>query len=166
MSPPSVVTECTSTCPSSYGGEFVSSDQWNGNDNELSIRPFSDNDLDDYVNGVTTGDAAVIYMHVNGIQYITDPFKMVAADCNNNQQIDADDAEQILDLIGEDIPFTRNSWEWFNTQEIIDHYGSFQSDPYDWTLSSRLAGQIFWLDVSTSILSSGITQPQFFYYQI
>ncbi|MBK9106937.1 MAG: hypothetical protein IPM92_00785 [Saprospiraceae bacterium] len=162
--PPGEADECTSTCPSSYGGEFNASENLNGNDNDISVHPYSANDFDDYINGVTTADAALIYLHVNEEQYITDPYKLVAADCNENCGIDAGDAEQIEDLIGEDIPFTRNSWEWFNQKEIIDNYGSFQSDPYSWTISDRYSGYIFWLDVSTSTLSSGTTQPQFFYY--
>ncbi|MBK9106939.1 MAG: hypothetical protein IPM92_00795 [Saprospiraceae bacterium] len=162
--PTTPVTDCTSSCPSSYGGEFDASDASNGNDNDLSVHPYSACDFDDYINGVTIGDAAVILKHVNDEEYITDPYKMVAADCNHNNEIDEDDVEQIEDLIGEDLLFTRNSWEWFNQKEIIDNYGSFQSDPYSWTISDRYSGYIFWLNVSTSTLTSGTTQPQFFYY--
>lgn len=162
--PTTPVTDCTSSCPSSYGGEFDASDISNGNDNDLSVHPYSENDFDDYINGITAGDAAVIYLHVNDEEYITDPYKMVAADCNHNNEIDEGDAEQIEDLIGEDVLFTRNSWEWVNQKEIIDNYGSFQSDPYSWTITDRYSGYIFWLDVSTSTLTSGTTQPQFFYY--
>lgn len=162
--PPGYANECTSTCPSSYGGTFDASPNQNGNDNDLSVTPYSDNDFDDYINGITVGDAALILKHVNDEEYITDPYKMVAADCNNNGEIDSEDAEQVEDLIGEDILFTRNSWEWFNQKEIIDNFGSFQSDPYSWTLTDRWSGHIFWLNVSTSTLTSGTTQPQFFYY--
>lgn len=164
IDPLGYANECSSTCPSSYGGTFDASPSQNGNDNDLSVTPYSDNDFDDYINGITVGDAALILKHVNDEEYITDPYKMVAADCNNNGEIDSEDAEQVEDLIGEDILFTRNSWEWFNQKEIIDNYGSFQSDPYSWTISERWSGNIFWLNVSTSTLTSGTTQPQFFYY--
>jgi len=158
------VTECTSTCPSSYSGEFSASDESDANDNDLSVHPYSENDLEDYVNGVSAADESTIFKHVNDVEYITDPYKMVAADCNNNNEIDAGDADQVMDLVLEDVVFTRNSWEWFNQKEIIDNYGSFQSDPYSWTLSERWSGYMFWLNVSTSTLSSNTTQPQFFYY--
>lgn len=162
--PTTPVTDCTSSCPSSYGGQFDASDVTNGSDNDLSVTPYSDNDLEDYQNGVSAADKVVVIRHINDIQYITDPYKMVAADCNHNGEIDEEDSDQIHDLILEDIIFTRNSWEWFNQKEVIDNYGSFQSDPYSWTLTDRWSGHIFWLNVSTSTLTSGTTQPQFFYY--
>lgn len=161
----STADECTSTCPSSYGGQFDASSAMNGQDNDLTVKPYSVNDLEDYQNGVSTADAVVILRHVNDIEYITDPYKMVAADCNNNKEIDSGDADEVEDLILEDIEFTRNSWEWFNALEINNNYGSFQSDPYSWTISDRWSGEMFWLNVSTSTLTSSGTQPQFFYYR-
>jgi len=155
---------CTNSCPSEYSGTLEASQAMNGNDNDLSIRPYSENDFDDYINGLSMGDYTIIYRHVNDIEYITDPYKMVAADVNNNNEIDEGDLDELFEFLNEEIIFTRNSWEWFNQKEINDNYGSFQSDPYSWTISNRYSGGIFWLNVSTSTLSSSTTQPQFFYF--
>ncbi|MBK9106941.1 MAG: hypothetical protein IPM92_00805 [Saprospiraceae bacterium] len=156
---------CTGSCPSSYGDSIKVSPTLNGSDNDLSITPYSANDLEDYQNGISVADAVIILRHVNDVEYITDPYKMVAADCNDNHEIDSDDAEQIEDLVGEDIEFTRNSWEWFSAQEINNNWGSFQSDPYSWTISDGWSGNIFWLNVSSSTLSSSTTQPQYSYFR-
>ena len=89
---------------------------------------------------------------------------MVSADVNNDQAIDSSDGERIMDLILEDIPFERNSWEWFNSQDIYDNWGSFTSNPFIWTLSYINSGSIFFTNVSTPQLTSSTTQPRYFYY--
>lgn len=154
---------CSSSCITTYYDYLALSNNQNSNDNNISITPSSDNDLADYQNGVSSLDKVKIYYHANGSQYITDPFKMVAADVNMDGQIDSTDGDMVDDLILEDIPFTRNSWEWFNSEDIYDNWGSFTSDPYSWTLSYN-GGSIAFLNVSTSLLSNSTTQPRYFYF--
>lgn len=155
---------CSSSCMTTYYDSLIVSGDHNGNYNNISVTPSSDNDLADYQNGVSSKDAQSIFRHVQGIEYITDPFKMVSADVNNDHVIDSSDGESILDLILEDIPFDRNSWEWFNSQDIYDNWGSFTSNPYVWTLTYINSGSIFFTNVSTPQLTSSTTQPRYFYY--
>lgn len=160
---PASADYCSASCITTYYDYLAVSNNQNSSDNNIAVIPTSENDLDDYQNGITSNDIQEIYRHDQGIAYITDPFKMVAADVNLDYVIDSADGEMIHDLILEDILFTRNSWEWFNSQDIYDNWGSFTSDPYSWALSEN-GGSIPFLNVSTSLLSSSTTQPRYFYY--
>jgi len=161
---PTSADYCSSSCMTTYYDYLAVSNNQNSSDNNITVTPSSDNDLADYQNGISGVDEATIYLHTNNIEDITDPFKMVAADVDMDGDITTADAEMIHDLILEDIPFTRNSWEWFNSQDIYDNWGSFTSNPNSWTLSYIYSGSIYFPNVSTSLLSSSSTQPRYFYF--
>jgi len=66
----------------------------------------------DYLNGVTTLDAVLIQRHILGIQALSSPYKMIAADVNNSGSITSLDLLQLRSLIlGKDIKMLHNtSW--------------------------------------------------------
>ena len=48
---------------------------------------------DDYLNGVSTLDLLLIQRHILGIETLDDPYKFIAADVNNDQEITATDLD-------------------------------------------------------------------------
>ena len=78
---------------------------------------------DDYTNGVSTLDLVMIQRHILGIETLDSPYKLVAADVNNDEELTAADLLElrklILGTIGE---FTNNgSWRFIDAEfEFID----------------------------------------------
>jgi len=67
---------------------------------------------EDYLNGVSTLDLVLIQRHILGLQYLDSPYKMIAADVNNDNQITALDLIELRKLIlgiYKELPET-NSW--------------------------------------------------------
>ncbi len=54
---------------------------------------------DDHVNGVSTLDMVLIQRHILGIEELDSPYKVIAADVNNNQSISASDMVNLRRLI-------------------------------------------------------------------
>lgn len=65
-----------------------------------------------YINGVSTIDLIIITKHILGVQLLTSPYKMIAADVNNSKTISTLDLIQMRKLIlGIDVAFGSNtSW--------------------------------------------------------
>lgn len=65
----------------------------------------------EYLNGVTTLDIVLIQKHLLGTKSITDPYRLIAADANNNGKVTASDILQLRKLIlGSKPTFDNNSW--------------------------------------------------------
>ncbi len=68
--------------------------------------------LDEAANGVTTADIVKIQRHILGMELLTTPYKLIAADVNKSFTITASDISEIRKLIlGVNAEFTKvNSW--------------------------------------------------------
>ena len=64
--------------------------------NDYSVKAFKD---DGYLNGVSTLDLVLIQRHVLGVENLGSPYKMIAADINNSQDISAIDLIELRKLI-------------------------------------------------------------------
>jgi subtilisin-like proprotein convertase family protein len=65
----------------------------------------------DYLNGVTTLDLVLIQRHILGLEVFNDPYKVIAADANNDGRITASDLVEIRKLIlGVTTSFKNASW--------------------------------------------------------
>ncbi len=76
----------------------------------------------DYLNGVSTLDIIVIQRHILGLQTLDSPFKMVAADVNNDESISAIDLIELRKLIlgiYDDLP-NNTSWKMVDASTIVD----------------------------------------------
>ncbi|MFT6333640.1 MAG: hypothetical protein ACJATI_000368 [Halioglobus sp.] len=67
---------------------------------------------DDYVNGVSTLDLVMIQRHVLGLEELSSPYKMIAADINNDEVISASDLLQCRKLILGTITELPNNGSW------------------------------------------------------
>ncbi|HMO40540.1 MAG TPA: T9SS type A sorting domain-containing protein, partial [Saprospiraceae bacterium] len=76
---------------------------------DYSITPVKDNG---YLNGVSTFDLVLISKHILGVEPITSPYKLIAADVNNSRNISILDLIALRKLIlSVDTEFTNNtSW--------------------------------------------------------
>ena len=86
-----------------------------------SVSHFSDYEItgskvDDYLNGVSTLDLLFIQKHVLGQQYLDSPYKMIAADINNDKEISVLDLIELRKLILGVYPELPNNTSW----KIID----------------------------------------------
>lgn len=54
---------------------------------------------DDWLNGITTADIVKIQKHILGVEPITSPYKMIAADVNRNGTVTANDISELRKLI-------------------------------------------------------------------
>ncbi|MGB4958475.1 MAG: T9SS type A sorting domain-containing protein [Saprospiraceae bacterium] len=78
---------------------------------------------DDYLNGVSTLDMVLIQRHLLGIESLNDPYKLVAADVNNDEKVSASDLLELRKLIlGIYSQLPKNdSWRFINsTQTFAD----------------------------------------------
>ncbi|HZV71251.1 MAG TPA: hypothetical protein VFG10_16970 [Saprospiraceae bacterium] len=106
--------------------------------NTLKIRPYSDNDRSDYVNGVSTLDMYAIYLHLHYSPQFEDrspeedaPYRYISADADYDNDVDDDDIDMIQDLIlalRDDL--NRNSWEWVLNDEVQEGEERFNEYPY------------------------------------
>lgn len=83
--------------------------------NEYSLHPTKNNDAN---NGVSTLDLVLIQKHVLGLQAIESPYKLIAADINNSDNITGIDLVELRKLIlGIYTEFPNNeSWKFIPTQ--------------------------------------------------
>ncbi len=79
---------------SNFDGEYKFKTTQVGNDYE--IKPEKN---DDWLNGVTTADIVKIQKHILGINEITSPYKMIAADVNKSGTVTAKDISDLRKLI-------------------------------------------------------------------
>ena len=88
-------------------GGYVFADMPNGG--SYTVSPSKN---DDILNGVTTLDLVMIQRHILGIQKLTSPYKMIAADVNKDKNITAADLVELRKVIlGVNATFANNqSW--------------------------------------------------------
>jgi hypothetical protein len=74
-----------------------------------SISPLKN---DDYTNGVSTLDLVMIQRHILGLETLDSPYKMIAADINNDEDLSAGDLLQLRKLILGTITELPNNGSW------------------------------------------------------
>ena len=77
---------------------------------------------DDYMNGVSTLDLVMIQRHILGQQDLDSPYKMIAADINNDKKVSVSDLLELRKLIlgiYNELPDVA-SWELVDAKEILD----------------------------------------------
>ena len=113
--------------------------------------------------GVTTFDIAVIIRHIQGVEYITSPYSLIAADVDENGEIDAADILYIRNFILRRMPtLPRHSWRFIDKKYIfVNPSNPFNEDfnhALDFTdLVSLSKGEFVAIKVGD--VSSGLT-PQ------
>ena len=77
---------------------------------EYMVKPVRNNDL---LNGVTTADIVKIQKHILGVESLSTPYKLIAADVNKSGGITAADISEIRKaILGVNATFSKsNSWE-------------------------------------------------------
>jgi len=83
---------------------------------------------DDYLNGVSTLDLISIQRHILGLEPITSPYKLIAADVNNDQTIDGRDLVELRKLIlgiYTELP-ANTSWRMINAKQEADMQNVWQ----------------------------------------
>ncbi len=90
------------------------------------IQPQSPND---YLNGVSTFDLVLIQQHILGINEIESPYKLIAADINNNNSITTADVvalRQSILYLQPEFP-NNNSWKYLDANYIFENeYNPFE----------------------------------------
>lgn len=81
---------------------------------DYQVAPVKDND---FLNGVSTLDLVLIQRHILGIATFESPYKLIAADINNNQKISSSDLLELRKLIlGIESSFPNNtSWRFIDS---------------------------------------------------
>ncbi|MBK8624567.1 MAG: HYR domain-containing protein [Saprospiraceae bacterium] len=80
----------------------------------------------DYGNGVTTLDLVLIQRHILGLDVFTDPYKVIAADANNDGRITASDLVEIRKLIlGVTMTFKNASWRFPIKHQVLTSTNAF-----------------------------------------
>lgn len=78
---------------------------------------------DDYLNGVSTLDLIIMQRHILGLEELDSPYKLIAADVNNSQDVSAIDLLELRKLIlgiYSELP-QNNSWRYVDkSQKFID----------------------------------------------
>ena len=77
---------------------------------------------DDYLNGVSTLDLLLIQRHILGIEQLDDPYKFIAADVNNDNEITAVDLIELRKLIlgiYDELP-NNGSWRFADANQVLD----------------------------------------------
>ncbi len=87
---------------------------------------------DDHINGVSTLDIVLIQKHILGLSLLDSPYKIIAADADNNQYISAADLVWIRKLVlglTTDYPNGQESWRFVDEDHnFTNQYNPF---PYD-----------------------------------
>lgn len=81
----------------------------------------------EYLANVNTADGILLFEHLTGINRITDPHTLLAADIDGDNDIDFDDIEFLVDYIAETISELPNQ-EWI----FVDGSYEFESDQAPW----------------------------------
>lgn len=77
---------------------------------------------DNYVNGVTTLDIVLIQKHILGLEKLDNPFKIIAADADNNYKVTGSDIVNIRKLIlglTEQFPNEQKSWRMIPKHQLF-----------------------------------------------
>jgi uncharacterized repeat protein (TIGR01451 family) len=89
-------------------------------DGQYIVKPKKNND---YVNGVNTLDVIQIQKHILGLKKLNSPYKLIAADADNNKRITASDILNIRKLILGEINEFKNNESW----KFVDYQYKFQN---------------------------------------
>lgn len=85
---------------------------------------------DDYLNGVSTLDLLLIQRHILGIELLDSPYKLIAADVNNDQEVTAVDLIELRKLIlgiYDELP-NNGSWRFGDANQAMDMNNPFDFD--------------------------------------
>ena len=101
------------------GGEYAFESNTHGMDYAVS----ASHDVD-YRNGVSTLDLVLIQRHILGIAQLNSPYKVIAADANNDSKVSVSDLSQLRKLIlglyeNDNLP-DNESWRFVDSQESLD----------------------------------------------
>jgi len=94
---------------------------------------------DNPLNGVSTLDLVLIQQHILGTQELTSPYKIIAADVDNNQKVSVSDIIKLRRMIlGVDAKFTngQKSWRFVDQQFVFNN----TLEPFPFTEKIILAG--------------------------
>ena len=93
------------------------------------VKPFKN---DDHMNGVSTLDLVMIQRHILGIEKITSPYKLIAADVNKDQKVTASDLTELRKLIlGIANNFTNNnSWRFVDKAYKFSDANNAQAESF------------------------------------
>ena len=102
---------------------------------------------DDYLNGVSTLDLLLIQRHILGQELLDSPYKMIAADINNDNLITAVDLLDLRKLIlgiYEELP-NNGSWKFVNADQQLDlsHPWNYSESRSIEDLSADMIGEDF-----------------------
>ncbi len=130
------------------------------------------------LNGVSTYDLVLISQHIAGINPLSTPYMMIAADANNSQSITSFDIVLIRKVIldGEHNDLPAGDWRYISRQWVNNPVFAYQfndgnpfdatiTDPYDGTLRSYLnsasgAGYNSWMDRMRLVTSNPLGQQE------
>lgn len=104
-------------------------------------------DNDDYLNGVSTLDIIMIQRHILGQQLLDSPFKIIAADVNNDKSITAVDLIELRKLILGiyDVLPSNDSWLYVDQHQSLntDNAWSYNREQHIMNLDSDMMDQNF-----------------------
>jgi hypothetical protein len=91
------------------------------------VKPFKN---DDHINGISTLDLVMIQRHILGIERLNSPYKLIAADVNNDKNISAADLTELRKLIlGISDKFnSNNSWRFVDKDHKFTDANKAQSE--------------------------------------
>jgi hypothetical protein len=91
------------------------------------VKPFKN---DDHINGISTLDLVMIQRHILGIERLNSPYKLIAADVNNDKNISAADLTELRKLIlGISDKFnSNNSWRFVDKAHKFTDVNKAQSE--------------------------------------
>ena len=91
---------------------------------------------DDWLNGISTIDIVMIQQHVLGLQDLNSPYKLIAADVNNDERISSIDLVQIRKLILGIIDQYPSNGSW----RLVNAAESMVGEPWPFNELSNLSG--------------------------
>lgn len=107
-----------------------------------NIAPYKN---DDPMNGISTLDLVMIQRHILGVEYLKDPYLLIAADINKDEKITASDLTELRRLIlGSEDQFTQNnSWRFIDKNYIFTDKENAQGEAFPETyLIDELQGHM------------------------
>ena len=114
----------------------------------------------DFMNGVSTLDLVLIQRHILGISQLDSPFKLIAADVNNNQKITTSDLVALRKLIlGIDSKYKDNtSWIFVDGNQEIDDPSSPWNHPEEIIVKGQDigSGQLSFLGIKVGDVNNSV----------
>jgi hypothetical protein len=91
---------------------------------------------DEYLNGVSTLDLVLIQRHILGLQDLTSPYRMIAADVNSDEKVSAIDLVELRKLIlglYDELPLNK-SWRFVDAFQVLN-----DSSPWPFTETREIS---------------------------